>query len=107
MLVVCANNTTAGRESQLLHAFPTGKLLVRPYVFILPLCSGCKLFPSPPKSGDKRLWLSEGCGAGPNVYSTTTGIRATATVGIPIRKTPVPALRVYPVLYRSIIVHML
>ncbi len=35
-----AAHTLSGRESQLLQAFLTGKLLVSPYVFILPLYSG-------------------------------------------------------------------
>ncbi len=32
------------------------------------------------------MWSREGCGAGPNVDSTATGIRVSATAGIPDRK---------------------
>ncbi len=81
-----ATHTISGRESQLLRAILMGKLLVRPYIRILPLYSGCRLLPSPSGIGNKCLWSREGCGVGPNMYSTETGIRASATAGIPDRK---------------------
>ena len=54
---------------------------------------GCRLFLSPSGIRDKGLWSREGCGAGPNVHSTATSIRASATAGIPDRMAPCPALR--------------
>ncbi len=47
---------------------------------------GVDCFPSSSGIGDECLWSREGCVAGPNMHSTATGIRASATAGIPNRK---------------------
>ncbi len=52
--------------------------------------------------GGRGLWSREGCGAGPNVHSIVTSVRASATAGIPDRMTPCPALLLYPGLQTSV-----
>ncbi len=89
-------HSSSGRESQLLQTFLTGNSWFGLTSLSCSLLWGCRLFLIPSGIGDKGLWSKEGCGAGPNVHRTPTGIRESATAGILDSRALCLADRLYP-----------